>query len=73
MKLASLLMLTAAIALAPGVSIAKQSKKHVVRSAEPNQIACTKYGCYPIARNCQPTTQYDFFGNPTGYDRIVCR
>ena len=72
MKLASLLMLTAAIALAPGIATAKQGKK-VVRSAQPSQIACTKYGCYAIAPNCRPTTQYDFFGNPTGYDRVVCR
>ena len=72
MKLASLVMLAAALALAPGVASAKHSKKYV-RSAQPSQIACTKYGCYPIAPNCHPTTQYDWRGNPTGYDAIACR
>ena len=73
MKHASLIAITVAIALAPGIAVAKQSKKHVVRNAQPSQIACTKYGCHPIPPGCTPTTQYDFFGNPTGYDRIVCR
>lgn len=36
------------------------------------QIACTPYGCHPIARGCHPTPGYDFWGNPTGYDDIVC-
>ena len=74
MKLASVIALAFAIAVAPGFADAAQpkSKKHV-RTAQPAKIACTKYGCYPIAPNCQPTTQYDWWGNPTGYDRIVCR
>ena len=72
MKLASLTMIALAIALAPSVAGAKQSKKYV-RSAEPARVACTKYGCQPIAPNCRPTTQYDWRGNPTGYDAIVCR
>ena len=74
MKLASLMMLAAALALAPGIATAKQAKKHyATRTAQPAKIACTKYGCHPIPPGCTPTTQYDFFGNPTGYDRIVCR
>jgi hypothetical protein len=72
MKLATLAALAVAISLAPGVALAKQSKKYV-RKAQPSHIACTKYGCYPIAPNCKPATQLDFWGNPTGYDRIVCR
>ena len=72
MKLASLLMVTAAIALAPGMATAKQSK-HYLRTAQPSQIACTKYGCFPIAPSCFTTTQYNWRGDPTGYDRIVCR
>jgi hypothetical protein len=72
MKLASLAALAVAISLAPGVALAKQGKKYV-RSAQPSQIACTKYGCHPIPPGCTPTTQYDWWGNPTGYDRIVCR
>jgi hypothetical protein len=72
MKLASLILLAAAVALASGAADAKQKRKHV-RTAQPEHIACTKYGCYPIAPNCRPVTQYDFWGNPTGYDAIACR
>jgi hypothetical protein len=73
MKLVSMIALAAAIALTPGLASAKQSKKSAARTAQPAHIACTKYGCYPIAPNCRPATQYDFWGNPTGYDRIDCR
>lgn len=73
MKLAAMMMLAAAVALTPGTAGAKQSKKHLTRTAQPTHVACTKYGCYPIAPGCQPTTQLDWRGNPTGYDRIVCR
>ena len=72
MKIASFLMITAAIALAPSFAGAKQSKKYL-RAAQPSQIACTKYGCFPIAPNCQTTTQFNWQGDPTGYDAIVCR
>jgi hypothetical protein len=66
--------LAAAIALAPGLAEAAQSKKpRVNRNTQPEHIACTKYGCHPIPPNCTPATQLDFWGNPTGYDRIVCR
>ena len=37
------------------------------------QIACTIYGCHPIPRHCQPEVEYDWWGNPTGFDAIVCR
>jgi hypothetical protein len=73
MKLAVVISLAVAFALASGLAEAKQGKKHVVRTAPPEHVACTKYGCYPIARNCRPQTQYDFWGNPTGYDAIACR
>lgn len=74
MKLASLIMVAAALALAPGVASAKQVKKHhVTRTAQPEHIACTKYGCYPVPANCTPHTQLNWFGNPTGYDGIACR
>lgn len=73
MKLVCLLALAAAIALAPGAAGAKQKKHHVTHPAQPAHVACTKYGCYPIASNCRPTTQFDWWGNPTGYDAIVCR
>jgi hypothetical protein len=75
MKLVSTIALAAAIALAPGIAGAKQNNKHVTRSAaaQPAHIACTKYGCAPVAPNCRPHTQLDWRGNPTGYDQIVCR
>jgi hypothetical protein len=72
MKLASTIVLAFAVALASGAADAKQKRKHVTRTAQPAHIACTKYGCYPIAPNCRPQTQYDFWGNPTGYDAIAC-
>jgi hypothetical protein len=37
------------------------------------QIACTVNGCQPISRRCTPTTEFDFWGNPTGYDAVACR
>jgi hypothetical protein len=36
------------------------------------KIACTRWGCHRIPYGCYPTTEYDFWGNPTGYDAIVC-
>lgn len=73
MKLASLTMIALAITLAPSISSAKHIRKHVVRTAQPEHIACTKYGCYPVPPNCIPHTQLDWWGNPTGYDAIACR
>ena len=74
MKLVWMIALAASVAFTPGFADAAQSKKQrTARTAQPSHVACTKYGCYPIAPNCRPTTQYDFWGNPTGYDRIVCR
>ena len=73
MKLISILALAVAIALAPGIATAKQNKKQITRSAQPAHVACTKYGCFPVAPNCRPQTQLDWWGNPTGYDQIVCR
>lgn len=73
---------TAAPASAAGVPVA------VVRAASPvlapipvakrrtyrngRKIACTPFGCHPIPRGCYPVTEYDWWGNPTGYDRVVC-
>lgn len=73
MKFVSLMALATALALAPGIATAKQSTKHVVRTAQPEHVACTKYGCYPVPANCTPHTQLNWWGNPTGYDAIACR
>jgi len=37
------------------------------------QIACGRYGCVRIPPNCHPEQSYDWRGNPTGSDAIVCR
>jgi hypothetical protein len=34
--------------------------------------ACTRSGCHPILRGCHIETEYDLWGNPTGYDKVVC-
>ena len=75
MKLASIIALAFVIAIAPGFADAAQTKnkKQITRSAQPAHVACTKYGCFPVAPNCRPQTQLDWWGNPTGYDQIVCR
>jgi hypothetical protein len=37
------------------------------------QIACGKYGCVRIPPNCHPEQSFDWWGNPTGSDAVVCR
>jgi hypothetical protein len=51
------------------------AKRHVVRrqSVAGGQIACTLYGCHRIPARCTPTTEFDLWGNPTGYDAVACR
>lgn len=56
------------------------AKHHMVRRsrgahgmAGGGQIACTVLGCHRISSRCTPTTEYDFWGNPTGYDAVACR
>jgi hypothetical protein len=49
-------------------SVALSAKK---RQAS-GQIACTVFGCHPIPRGCRIVTQYDFWGNPTGFDAVIC-
>lgn len=54
------------------LSAAKKKQRHVVRRGG-GQIACTVYGCHRISRRCTPTTEFDFWGNPTGFDAVACR
>jgi hypothetical protein len=54
------------------LSAAKKKQRHAVRRGG-GQIACTIYGCHRIPRHCTPTTEYDFWGNPTGFDAVACR
>ena len=55
-----------------------KAKHHMVRRGHlprqaGGQIACTVEGCHPVSLRCSPTTEYDFWGNPTGYDAVACR
>jgi hypothetical protein len=55
-------------------SAAKRAKPHrPVRVAPQRKIACTVFGCHPVPRGCTPVTGFDFWGNPTDYDDVVCR
>lgn len=60
----------------PGPAAAKKVVRHHARRARPQQsaqVACTVYGCHPIPRNCHPVQGYDFWGNPSAFDDVVCR
>ena len=35
-------------------------------------IACRPGGCFRIPYGCHTETEFDFWGNPTGFDAIVC-
>ena len=40
--------------------------------ADGRKIACRPGGCFRIPYGCYPEVEYDWWGNPTGYDKIVC-
>lgn len=49
------------------------TKKKKARRAQPQQqIACTFFGCQPVPAGCYQRQGYDFWGNPTGFDVIIC-
>ncbi len=52
------------------LSAAKKPDRH--GTAASGQIACTPTGCQRIPPDCHPEPGFDFWGNPTGYDVIVC-
>jgi hypothetical protein len=54
----------------PAPTLVAQKKRR--RRYDGRKIACTRWGCHRIPYGCYPTTEYDFWGNPTGYDAIVC-
>lgn len=35
-------------------------------------IACRPGGCFRIPLGCYTEAEYDMWGNPTGYDKIIC-
>ncbi len=58
------------------VSAQSRKRKRTQRPvrARGNQVACTRFGCRPIPRNCRITTEYNpWTGNPSGFDAVVCR
>lgn len=58
------------------VSVQNRKRNRAQRSARArgNQVACTRFGCRPIPRNCRITTEFNpWSGNPTGFDAVVCR
>ncbi|HEX3858934.1 MAG TPA: hypothetical protein VHV58_04985 [Pseudolabrys sp.] len=60
----------------PAVSARKAPVRHHAkrpRRVQSAQIACTVFGCHPISSRCHPTTEYNFWGNPTGFDAVACR
>ena len=50
-----------------------QSMRRAACVTPTGQIACGRYGCVRIPPNCHPEQSYDWRGNPTGSDAIVCR
>ncbi len=44
----------------------------VMAQASGRRVACTRSGCHRIPRGCHIETEYDLWGNPTGYDKVVC-
>ena len=57
---------------APGPALAPIQVAKRRANQNGRKIACTPFGCHPIPRGCYPVTEYDWWGNPTGYDRVVC-
>jgi hypothetical protein len=57
-------------ALPPSPAAAANKSSH--RTSAGGQIACTLTGCQRIPPGCHPEPGFDFRGNPTGYDIIVC-
>ncbi len=47
-------------------------KQRRARHYDGRKIACRPSGCFRIPYGCHPAVEYDWWGNPTGYDKIVC-
>jgi hypothetical protein len=39
---------------------------------ETGPIACTRLGCHHIPAGCHPEMIFNFWGDPTGYEKVVC-
>ena len=67
----------AAGAQAPGwypapLLIAQKHRQPARQRVDGRKIACTRFGCSRIPPGCHPEIEFDFFDNPTGYDKIIC-
>jgi len=62
----------AAAPAAATLTLSATKKSSRQRSGAAGQIACTPFGCQRIQPDCHPEQGFDFWGNPTGYDIIVC-
>ena len=61
-----------AVRLEQAVTLSAAKKKARVRRGGSRHIACTAFGCRPTPPGCYPTAGFDWWGNPTGFDVIVC-
>jgi hypothetical protein len=66
----ALLSLAAALLVACPATAARKKPQRTPRP--PEHIACTRSGCHPTPPGCHPEIEFDPWGNPTGYDFIVC-
>ena len=71
MRLSIALVSLVAALLTAIPATAARKKPH--RAPPPSRhVACTPAGCYPTPPGCHPEIGFDPWGNPTGYDIIVC-
>lgn len=71
MKFAAVIF-TVAAAILMGMPASAARKKAPRHPPQSQHVACTRGGCHPIPPGCHPEIGYDPWGNPTGYDIVVC-
>jgi hypothetical protein len=64
------LSLAAALLLVLPAAAARKKPHRAPRP--PEHIACTPAGCHPTPPGCHPEPGFDPWGNPTGFDVVVC-
>lgn len=66
----ALLVFAATVAMALPAAAARKKPQQTPRPQQ--YIACTPAGCHPTPPGCHPEIGFDPWGNPTGYDIVVC-
>lgn len=76
------LLAALALAAAPGPAVAQApgwqpapipaAQKQRPPRRDGRIIACRPEGCFRIPYGCYTEPEYDFWDNPTGYDKIIC-